>query len=333
MRTASPGVLTLCHETLYHIFLLTFNAATRRSIVPWQLAALCKRWRAVAHAAPQLWTRFDICRDHECKTVHGVCVSNLPDMVRCCLQLRLVQSLPIDVVYIPMERNHAQPHSYEHCAKHSHRWRTLRFAPSTSGSISRSPWEFSRTCNDTPIMFSALTRIDYICEEGLFLLEPHFHKESLPALTTLRLHNWEGDLATDFTLDTASCSPWGPLRYIILVDFTGDSIAILRLLKACPVITHFSLSSAETTSNTTIVIAQDRTTVVLEELVQLQIELERHSEPASLLQIVSFISCPKLKRLPVHHCGILEHPREEDYLRALVARSGCKARFLDVTKS
>ena len=264
---------------------------------PWYLAAVCTRWRAICLESPRLWTTFEVGSVHQCKLIAGICVKFHPEVVRCYLQLQRSQAFPIDIVTEYGEDSCTDP-VLRVLGKHSGRWGTLRFAPSHD----LSPEFFSGLLRP-PVHFSALRHLDHECTDGFFALGPHFDRQTLPALDSLRLADWRGDMQTALGGEhTLPNFPWFQLRRICLERYTGSSLSILHLLQASPNVTHFFLASNEITPPRGSTL-QYSGPLALPELVHLEISLYRDrtatdafemGDRFTLLQLIPLLRTPKL---------------------------------------
>ncbi|TFL05113.1 hypothetical protein BDV98DRAFT_561497 [Pterulicium gracile] len=326
----AEGIAKVCNEVLYQIFLLTTGDSTGgwdASSPPWNLAAVCRRWRTLCIGTARLWTCFEVGGGHMCNVVDETCTSSQVVILRCCLMLQRSQNLPIHVDCTYAERTCAKS-MMRALTKHAHRWASLLFHPDELFTVPT----FNRLLRP-PVHFTALRHLDYQCEanyERMFRLGPYFDTTSLPALTSLRLGSWLGDMSVD-----SNSFPWAQLHHICLANYIGDQEGILALLTSCPNITHFSFS-------TTYCFTEDVENfqpngVLLNELVQLEMSIPggwMDKDCLDLVQILLYIRAPKLRRLAVLHCGNIGSGRPlDDNLVDLVTRSGCRIRSLDVTKS
>ncbi|TFL05120.1 hypothetical protein BDV98DRAFT_561503 [Pterulicium gracile] len=63
--------------------------------MPWNFAAVCRKWRIVCLASPKLWTKFQTV-GHPCKRIGEVCANEMGAR-RCHQQLQLSHRSPISV--------------------------------------------------------------------------------------------------------------------------------------------------------------------------------------------------------------------------------------------
>ncbi|TFL02586.1 hypothetical protein BDV98DRAFT_433484 [Pterulicium gracile] len=96
MQPSTSPISVLCDELLSTIFLIDFYNSKE---APWNLAVVCKTWRRICLLTPEIWTRFNVGRDHdlECKVVDKTCVDSQLQISRCCLKLQRSQARPIQV--------------------------------------------------------------------------------------------------------------------------------------------------------------------------------------------------------------------------------------------
>ncbi|TFL05103.1 hypothetical protein BDV98DRAFT_284136 [Pterulicium gracile] len=150
--------------------------------------------------------------------------------------------------------------------------------------------------------FAALRHLEYHCDfddERVFRLGPRFSSSSLPAPTSLRLVDWIGDMDTE-----TGNFPWAQLTQISLEEFKGCQSDILDLLKACPSITHFALSSDRAFITTSGLEEFQLNSIVLSGLVHLEIGLGWDGmdgatpDHAFLLDILRYIRTPNSQDYP-----------------------------------
>ena len=327
MQPINRVIAELCdEEVLQQIFLIVvgdYHIYFRYDAAPWTLAAVCRRWRAVALSTPSLWTQFGMGSGHECQLQAGVCISSQPAILRCCLQLERSQALPIDVL-CKFNDNTCAKFMLRALAKHAHRWRSLRY-----DIHSTFPMGTLNQLLYPPVHFAALRHLEQGCDyepARNFQVGPHFSTTTLPALTSLRLEHWYGELSTGM-----SHFPWAQLQQISLVEYIGDQNSILSLLRACSsAITHFSLSATQANSSSDIQ-GFVPSGILLSELVQLEFDIPCSGESKELLQIIPFICTPKLLKLSLTDCGAVFGTSVDVALVELISRSKCNLRSLDFT--
>lgn len=205
---------------------------------------------------------------------------------------------------------------------------------------------------NSSVHFRCLKELHYYCNsdrDGHICLGPGFTATTFPALEHLSLDEWGGSIITNYTrsLDCGPINygqgrrsrpqfPWPQLRFLYLRDATTDYGSILRLLQACSALTHFCLASAENPEAEIPAPDQevDQDMVVhMERLVQLEIDLDGYGMNESnftYMNIFRSISAPKLHTLAIDVCGHLDRLASTD---DFIARSGCKARCLDLSIS
>ena len=339
MELTGTGIEKLCNELLCHIFLIAVESDSPWSntpATPWHLAAVCRRWRDTSFQITKLWTQFTIGggADHRCKLREDVCITNQLAILRCYLKLQRSNNLPI---HIDATNNHSPciKVMVRALAKVTHRWGSLRFHP-REGRFSVN--DFSQQLYPAS-HFAALRHLHYHCDfenDRLFSLGPHFDSSSLPSLTSLHLVDWLGETSMD-----AGPFPWAQLKQIRLSEFKGNQSDILYLLKACPSITHFALSSSRAYVSRFNLEKFKLDSIVLSALVHLEIELGWDGEDgdtprhAPLLDILGYIRTPNLRRLSWRQRESLLQPELVPYidreLLPMITRSGCSIRSLDIS--
>ncbi|TFL02578.1 hypothetical protein BDV98DRAFT_432911 [Pterulicium gracile] len=192
MHQAS-GASTLCDELLATIFLMdSYNSKE----APWNLAAVCKDWRRICLFTPELWTRFDVTREHfGYDVVDKICIADELGISRCCRKLERSQACPIHVD-VNSSRKPTGSCSFSMLralAQHAHRWKLFR-----ARTYDEDDAATLLQLLPPSLCFSTLQRLDVDCAaySCRFALENHFTSQSFPAITSLRLKGWGGSTAS-----------------------------------------------------------------------------------------------------------------------------------------
>jgi hypothetical protein len=230
-------VHSLSDDILYAIFMLVFDTDSVGTetqylqVPPWNLSAVCQRWRSITINSPSLWIDSTTAPHHlvcPSSTKQNRVCTNALDIRRNYLQIARSGSLLLKVDFLHKPLCHLSRSALQAMLFNTHRWGTLYLSQATvlDNIFTLLPPDFS---------FRQLHTLFYNCEAypGFPLPIPN-PTTNFCHLRHLELSFWDPEIIP--------CDlPWLNLHTLYLEYYYGTMDLLLGLLDMCRALTRFYL--------------------------------------------------------------------------------------------